>query len=111
MLRSRVLIAGGAGFIGSHLCSRLLKAGHEVLCVDNFHTGSRDNVAQFLDRPAFTLRQHDITVPITVEIDCIYNLACPASPVHYQSDPVRTIRSNVHCLAHRNSCTFPVEIG
>jgi UDP-glucuronate decarboxylase len=96
MLRSRVLIAGGAGFIGSHLCSRLLKAGHEVLCVDNFHTGSRDNVAQFLDRPAFTLRQHDITVPITVEIDCIYNLACPASPVHYQSDPVRTIKSNVH---------------
>jgi UDP-glucuronate decarboxylase len=96
MPRSRVLIAGGAGFIGSHLCARLLEADHEVLCVDNFHTGLRDNVAQLMDHPAFTLREHDITVPITVEVDCIYNLACPASPVHYQSDPVRTIRSNVH---------------
>jgi UDP-glucuronate decarboxylase len=91
MPHSRILIAGGAGFIGSHLCTRLLESGHEVLCVDNFHTGSRGNVAQLLDRPAFTLREHDITMPIMAEVDCIYNLACPASPVHYQSDPVRIV--------------------
>jgi UDP-glucuronate decarboxylase len=92
----RVLVTGGAGFLGSHLCSRLLREGHEVLCVDNFYTGRRLNVAPFMTNPAFELLRHDGTFPLYVEVDEIYNLACPASPVHYQFDPVQTTKTSVH---------------
>ena len=88
--RKRVLVTGGAGFLGSHLCERLLSDGAEVLCVDNFFTGRRSNVAHLLDNPRFELMRHDVTFPLFVEVDEIYNLACPASPVHYQHDPVQT---------------------
>ncbi|MDX2143763.1 MAG: UDP-glucuronic acid decarboxylase family protein [Rhodospirillaceae bacterium] len=92
----RVLITGGAGFIGSHLCERLLKDGHEVLCIDNFFTGRRQNVTALLSNPLFELMRHDVTFPLFVETDQIYNLACPASPVHYQFDPVQTTKTSVH---------------
>ncbi len=92
----RILVTGGAGFLGAHLCERLLAAGHEVLCVDNFFTGRRRNVAHLIDNPAFELLRHDITFPLYVEVDEIYNLACPASPVHYQCDPVATTKVSVH---------------
>jgi len=92
----RILVTGGAGFLGSHLCERLLAAGHEVLCVDNFYTGQRGHVAHLLDDPRFELMRHDITFPLYVEVDEIYNLACPASPVHYQFDPVQTTKVSVH---------------
>jgi UDP-glucuronate decarboxylase len=92
----RVLVTGGAGFIGSHLCGRLLDDGHEVLCVDNFFTGTRGNVGKLLDHPRFELMRHDVTFPLYVEADQIYNLACPASPVHYQFDPVQTTKTSVH---------------
>ncbi len=92
----RVLVTGGAGFIGSHLCERLLAQGHEVLCVDNFFTGRRANVAHLLADPRFELMRHDVTFPLYVEVDEIYNLACPASPVHYQHDPVQTTKTSVH---------------
>jgi len=92
----RVLVTGGAGFIGSHLCERLLADGHEVLCVDNFFTGTRTNVAKLLENPRFELMRHDVTFPLYVEADQIYNLACPASPVHYQFDPVQTTKTSVH---------------
>ncbi|WP_404655721.1 UDP-glucuronic acid decarboxylase family protein [Bradyrhizobium sp. USDA 336] len=91
----RILITGGAGFIGSHLCERLLKDGHEVLCVDNFFTGRRQNIAHLLDEKRFELLRHDVTFPLYVEVDQIYNLACPASPVHYQFDPVQTTKTSV----------------
>ncbi|MCU0840231.1 MAG: SDR family oxidoreductase [Thiobacillaceae bacterium] len=94
--RRRILVTGGAGFIGSHLCERLLAAGHDILCVDNFYTGSRDNIAHLLGHPRFELLRHDITFPLYVEVDEIYNLACPASPVHYQNDPVQTTKTSVH---------------
>lgn len=94
--RKRVLVTGGAGFLGSHLCERLIAAGDEVLCVDNFYTGTKDNVAGLLDSPQFELMRHDITFPLYVEVDEIYNLACPASPVHYQFDPVQTTKTSVH---------------
>ena len=94
--RKRVLVTGGAGFLGSFLCERLLQDGHEVLCVDNFFTGSRDNVLHLLDDPLFELLRHDVTFPLYVEVDEIYNLACPASPIHYQFDPVQTVKTNVH---------------
>jgi UDP-glucuronate decarboxylase len=94
--RSRVLVTGGAGFIGTHLCRRLLEAGREVLCVDNFFTGTRDNIVEFLDHPHFELLRHDITFPLYVEVDEIYNLACPASPIHYQFNPAQTTKVNVH---------------
>lgn len=93
---ARVLVTGGAGFIGSFLCERLLAENHEVLCVDNFYTGSRRNVAAMLGNPGFELLRHDVTFPLYVEVDQIYNLACPASPVHYQRDPVQTIKTAVH---------------
>ena len=95
MSEKRVLITGGAGFVGSHLCEAILKRGDEVLCVDNFYTGSRRNVAHLLANPRFELLRHDVCFPLHVEVDEIYNLACPASPVHYQSDPVQTTKTSV----------------
>jgi UDP-glucuronate decarboxylase len=92
----RILVTGGAGFLGSHLCERLLSAGNEVLCVDNFYTGRRRNVAHLLGNPSFELMRHDVTFSLYVEVDQIYNLACPASPVHYQFDPVQTTKTSVH---------------
>jgi len=92
----RILVTGGAGFIGSFLCERLLESGAEVLCVDNFFTGRRSNVAHLLDNPRFEILRHDVTVPLFVEIDQIYNMACPASPIHYQFDPVQTTKTSVH---------------
>ncbi|PLX81367.1 MAG: NAD-dependent dehydratase, partial [Desulfuromonas sp.] len=92
----RVLVTGGAGFLGSHLCERLLKDGHDVLCVDNFYTGRRANIAHLLDNPNFEMMRHDITFPLYVEVDEIYNLACPAAPIHYQFDPVATTKVSVH---------------
>ena len=92
----KVLITGGAGFIGSHLCERLLNEGNDVLCVDNYFTGVKDNIAHLLDNPRFEIMRHDVTFPLYVEVDEIYNLACPASPVHYQYDPVQTTKTSVH---------------
>lgn len=94
--RKRVMVTGGAGFLGSHLCERLLKDGCDVLCVDNFYSGTRDNISHLLDNPYFELMRHDITFPLYVEVDEIYNLACPASPIHYQWDPVQTTKTSVH---------------
>jgi UDP-glucuronate decarboxylase len=92
----RVMVTGGAGFLGSHLCERLLERGDDVLCVDNFYTGTKENVAHLLNHPRFELMRHDVTFPLYVEVDEIYNLACPASPVHYQHDPVQTTKTSVH---------------
>jgi UDP-glucuronate decarboxylase len=92
----RVLVTGGAGFLGSHLCERLLAAGDEILCVDNYYTGRRQNIAHLLSNPHFETLRHDITSPLYVEVDEIYNLACPASPIHYQFDPVQTLKTSVH---------------
>jgi UDP-glucuronate decarboxylase len=94
--RKRVLVTGGAGFLGSHLCQRLLDLGNDVLCVDNLYTGSKENIRSMLDDPYFEFMRHDITFPLYVEADEIYNLACPASPVHYQYDPVQTTKTSVH---------------
>jgi len=93
---NRVLVTGGAGFLGSHLCDRLIKDGADVLCVDNFFTGSKQNIAHILSHPYFELIRHDVTFPLYVEVDQIYNLACPASPIHYQHDPVQTTKTSVH---------------
>lgn len=92
----RIMVTGGAGFLGSHLCERLLAAGHEVMCVDNFYTGARMNIRHLLANPNFELIRHDVTFPLYVEVDEIYNLACPASPIHYQRDPVQTTKTSVH---------------
>ena len=92
----KILVSGGAGFLGSHLCERLLEAGNDVLCVDNLFTGSKQNIAHLLSDPHFELMRHDVTFPLYVEVDEIYNLACPASPVHYQFDPVQTTKTSVH---------------
>jgi len=94
--RKRILITGGAGFIGSHLCERLVEAGHDVICLDNYFTGTKENIIKLLDYPNFELLRHDVTFPLYVEVDEIYNLACPASPVHYQYDPVQTTKTSVH---------------
>ena len=96
LLRKRVLVTGGAGFLGSHLCERLVQDGHEVICADNFYTGTRDNTLALLGNPRFELLRHDVTFPLYVEVDEIYNLACPASPNHYQHDPVQTTKTSVH---------------
>ncbi len=95
-LQKRVLVTGGAGFLGSHLCERLLSEGKDVLCVDNFFTGARRNIEHLLDHKHFELTRHDVTFPLYVEVDEIYNLACPASPIHYQRDPVQTTKTSVH---------------
>jgi len=92
----KVLVTGGAGFLGSHLCDRLVEAGADVLCVDNFFTGSKGNIEHLLGHKRFELMRHDVTFPLYVEVDQIYNLACPASPVHYQFDPVQTTKTSVH---------------
>jgi len=95
-MKKRILITGGAGFLGSHLCERLLNEDSEVICVDNFFTGSKTNIKHLLDNPYFELIRHDVTFPLFVEVDEIYNLACPASPIHYQFDPVQTTKTSVH---------------
>ena len=94
--RKRVLVAGGGGFLGSHLCDRLLNDGADVLCIDNFYSGTRDNIMHLIDNPHFELMRHDVTFPLYAEVDEIYNLACPASPVQYQRDPVQTTKTSVH---------------
>lgn len=94
--RKRVLVTGGSGFLGSHLCERLIKDGCDVLCVDNFYSGTKDNVSHLIGTPHFELMRHDVTFPLYVEVDEIYNLACPASPIHYQRDPVQTTKTSVH---------------
>ncbi|HVZ37160.1 MAG TPA: GDP-mannose 4,6-dehydratase, partial [Polyangiaceae bacterium] len=94
-LKPRALVTGGAGFLGSHLCERLLETGRDVLCVDNFFTGTRHNIEHLLGNPSFELLRHDVTFPLYVEVDEIYNLACPASPIHYQFDPVQTTKTSV----------------
>ena len=93
---NRVMVTGGAGFLGSHLSTRLIAEGYDVLCVDNFYTGSKANIRHLLDNPSFELLRHDVTFPLYVEVDEIYNLACPASPIHYQFDPVQTTKTSVH---------------
>ena len=95
-MSKKILVTGGAGFLGSHLCEKLLAAGADVLCVDNYFTSTKDNVASLLSNPRFELLNHDVTLPLYVEVDEIYNLACPASPVHYQNDPVQTTKTSVH---------------
>lgn len=95
-MKKRILVTGGAGFLGSHLCERLLDDGNEVICVDNFFTGNKANIVHLLDSPYFELIRHDVTFPLFIEVDEIYNLACPASPVHYQYDPVQTTKTSVH---------------
>ena len=92
----RILVTGGGGFLGSYLCEKLLERGDEVICVDNFYTGSKRNIMHLLSDPAFELIRHDVTFPLYLEVDEIYNLACPASPIHYQKDPVQTVKTCVH---------------
>jgi UDP-glucuronate decarboxylase len=94
--KKRILITGGAGFLGSHLCKGLLENGHDVLCVDNFYTGTKDNIIHLMENPRFEIIRHDVTFPLYVEVDEIFNLACPASPIHYQYDPVQTTKTSVH---------------
>jgi len=96
MIDNRVLVTGGAGFLGSHLSERLLKEGFDVLCADNFFTGRKENILHLMENPHFEMMRHDVTFPLYVEVDRIYNLACPASPVHYQFDPVQTTKTSVH---------------
>jgi UDP-glucuronate decarboxylase len=109
-MRKRVMVTGGAGFLGSHLIDRLLEAGHDVLCVDNLFTGTKENIAHLHSNPRFEFLRHDVTFPLFVEVDEIYNLACPASPIHYQHDPVQTTKTSVHGainmlgLAKRTGC-------
>ena len=114
--RKVVLVTGGAGFIGSHLCDRLLELGDEVICLDNFFTGSKRNIEHLIAHPRFELLRHDVTFPLYIEVDQIYNLACPASPIHYQHDPVQTTKTSVHGainmlgLAKRLRCRDPASV-
>ena len=94
--KQKNLSDGGAGFVGSHLCERLLDEGHDVLCVDNYFTGTKDNIAHLMENQQFELMRHDVTFPLYVEVDQIFNMACPASPIHYQYDPVQTTKTSVH---------------
>ena len=96
MRKQRILVTGGAGFLGSHLCRALLESGNEVICVDNYYTGNKTNILDLLEHPYFEVLRHDITFPLYLEVEQIYNLACPASPVHYQYDPVQTTKTSVH---------------
>src|ERR1700733_4963582 len=96
LTRKRILITGGAGFLGSHLCERLLALGHDVLCVDNYFTGAKDNIVHLIDNPHFEVLRHDVTFPLYIEVDELYTRACPASPIHYQFDPVQTTKTSVH---------------
>ena len=96
MIEKKILVTGGGGFLGSHLCERLLNEGHEVICLDNFFTGTKQNILKLMSNPRFELLRHDVTVPLYIEVDEIYNLACPASPIHYQHDPVQTTKTCVH---------------
>lgn len=96
MIEKKILVTGGGGFLGSHLCERLLNEGHEVICLDNFFTGNKQNILDLMSNPRFELLRHDVTVPLYIEVDEIYNLACPASPIHYQHDPVQTTKTCVH---------------
>ena len=96
MIEKKILVTGGGGFLGSHLCERLLSEGHEVICLDNFFTGTKQNILHLVANPRFELMRHDVTLPLFIEIDEIYNLACPASPIHYQHDPVQTTKTCVH---------------
>ena len=96
MIEKKILVTGGGGFLGSHLCERLLNEGHEVICLDNFFTGTKQNILELMSNPRFELLRHDVTVPLYIEVDQIYNLACPASPIHYQHDPVQTTKTCVH---------------
>ena len=109
-IRKRILVTGGAGFLGSHLCERLLAQGHDVLCVDNFFTGTKDNVAHLLPNPHFELLRHDVTFPLYLEVDEIYNLACPASPIHYQYDPVQTTKDQ-RARCHQHAWTVQAHKG
>lgn len=99
-MKKRILVTGGAGFIGSHLCKRLLDEGHEVICLDNYFTGNKENIVSLLDNPYFELMRHDVTTPFFLEVDQIYNLACPASPIHYQYDPIQTMKASVLGAIH-----------
>jgi UDP-glucuronate decarboxylase len=96
MIEKKILVTGGGGFLGSHLCERLLNEGHEVICLDNFFTGTKQNILDLMNNPRFELMRHDVTLPLFIEVDEIYNLACPASPIHYQHDPVQTTKTCVH---------------
>ena len=96
MIEKKILVTGGGGFLGSHLCERLLNEGHEVICLDNFFTGTKQNILELMSNPRFELLRHDVTIPLYIEVDQIYNLACPASPIHYQHDPVQTTKTCVH---------------
>ena len=96
MIEKKILVTGGGGFLGSHLCERLLNEGNEVICLDNFFTGTKQNILDLTSNPRFELLRHDVTVPLYIEVDEIYNLACPASPIHYQHDPVQTTKTCVH---------------
>lgn len=113
----KTLITGGAGFIGSHLCEKLLNLGNEVICVDNFYTGAKQNIAHLMGNPNFEVIRHDVCFPLYVEVDEIYNLACPASPIHYQHDPVQTTKTSVHGainmlgLAKRTKAMIFVSMG
>jgi UDP-glucuronate decarboxylase len=95
MIKKKILVTGGAGFLGSHLCERLLREGHEVVCLDNYFTGQKQNVVHLMDNPFFELIRHDVTMPFFIEVDEIYNLACPASPIHYQYNPIKTVKTSV----------------
>ena len=104
-LRKRILVTGGAGFLGSHLCERLLRDGADVICMDNYFTGNKQNVQHLMNNPSFELMRHDVTFPTYLEVDEIYNLACPASPIHYQHDPVQTTKTSVHwCHQYARAC-------